>query len=42
MVREGGVAPDFRLQTADGVAVALRDVLDSGRHVLLVFLRHLG
>ena len=42
MVREGDVAPDFRLQTADGETVALRDVVDSGRHLLLVFLRHLG
>ena len=42
MVREGDVAPDFRLKTADGEAVAVRDVVDSGRHVLLVFLRHLG
>jgi peroxiredoxin len=42
MVTEGDAAPDFRLKTIDGEAVALQDVVDSGRHVLLVFLRHLG
>ena len=42
MVEEGDVAPNFTLKTADGQTVSLSDFLNSGRHVLLVFLRHLG
>jgi peroxiredoxin len=42
MLREGSLAPDFTLPTADGQPVSLSDTLHSGRNVLLVFLRHLG
>ena len=42
MLKQGSIAPDFALPTADGQAVSLNDVLRSGRHVLLIFLRHLG
>ena len=42
VLREGDVAPGFSLMTADDETVALQDAADSGRQVLLVFLRHLG
>ena len=42
MVQEGDIAPDFTLKTAEGETVSLSYFLSSGRHVLLVFLRHLG
>ncbi len=35
-------APDFTLPTIEGNLVQLSDILNSGQHVLLVFLRHLG
>jgi hypothetical protein len=40
--KNGGPAPDFFLQTADGQSVSLGVALREGHHVLLVFLRHLG
>ena len=42
MLKLGDRATDFTLQTVEGQAVSLRDVLHRGRKVLLVFLRHLG
>jgi peroxiredoxin len=42
VLREGSLAPDFTLPTADGQLVSLGEALRSGRNVLLVFLRHLG
>jgi peroxiredoxin len=35
-------APDFTLLTEEGNPIKLSEVLNSGQHVLLVFLRHLG
>ncbi len=35
-------APGFTLQTAEGRPVSLRETLDEGHDVLLIFLRHLG
>jgi len=35
-------APDFTLQSVEGITIPLSDVVNSGQHVLLVFLRHLG
>lgn len=42
MVTVGNNAPNFALCTVDGSFVSLHETLHSGRHVLLVFLRHLG
>ena len=42
MITEGDIAPDFTLEAADGQTISMSDYLNSGRHVLLVFLRHLG
>ncbi len=42
MLKTGDVAPDFRRHTADGQPVSMSGTLRGGRHVLLVFLRHLG
>ncbi len=42
MLREGDVAPDFSLPTADGQTISLNETLRDGHNVLLVFLRHLG
>ena len=38
----GQRAPDFRIQSIEGEQITLGEVLRSGNHVLLVFLRHLG
>jgi peroxiredoxin len=35
-------APNFSLQTVEGEQITLNEVLKSGKHVLLVFLRRLG
>jgi len=42
MLKVGNNAPNFNLFTVDGSTVSLHETLRSGRHVLLVFLRHLG
>lgn len=42
MPKVGHNAPNFDLCTVDGSSVSLHETLRSGRHVLLVFLRHLG
>ena len=34
--------PDFALRSVEGEQISLGEVLKSGKHVLLVFLRHLG
>ncbi len=36
------MAPDFTLPDANGEPVTLSKVLDEGRRVMVVFLRHLG
>jgi len=41
-LKSGQPAPNFTLQTVEGEQVTLNEVLKSGNHVLLVFLRHLG
>lgn len=38
----GHQAPDFTLEQVDGPPVQLRELLEEGQHVLLVFLRYLG
>ncbi len=38
----GQFAPRFTLQRVDGQLLRLDDVLQTGHHSLLVFLRHLG
>ena len=35
-------APDFTLDQVDGSPVRLSEILEGGRHVLLIFLRYLG
>jgi peroxiredoxin len=35
-------APEFTLKNSQNETVSLREVLNNGNHVLLVFLRHLG
>lgn len=35
-------APDFRLATAQGPSLSLKEILEHKCAVLLVFLRHLG
>lgn len=42
MLKAGNNAPNFNLCTVNGASVSLHKTLGSGRHVLLVFLRHLG
>jgi peroxiredoxin len=42
MLKVGDTAPDFNLCSVDGAPVSLKETLDTGQHVLLVFLRHLG
>lgn len=42
MLKPGDVAPDFALPTVEGRQVSLQQFLGRGRHVWLVFLRHLG
>lgn len=38
----GQSAPRFTLPRVDGQLLRLDDVLQTGQHTLLVFLRHLG
>jgi peroxiredoxin len=40
--RVGDKAPEFTLTAAMGEPVSLYRTLETGRNVLLVFLRHLG
>jgi len=42
MLIVGADAPTFELRTVDGRRVAMSDALRAERHVLLIFLRHLG
>lgn len=42
MLKAGHNAPNFDLCTVDGSTVSLHEILRSGQHVLVVFLRHLG
>ena len=42
VLQPGDTAPNVNLQTLDGQAFSLADTWRSGRHVLLIFLRHLG
>ncbi len=42
MLKLNAIAPLFTLPTVDGRTMALADVLQSGRPVVLIFLRHLG
>ncbi|MDX1992928.1 MAG: hypothetical protein SF029_11080 [bacterium] len=42
MIQVGDPAPRFTLPQAQGDPVVLDDVLNSGQHALLIFLRHLG
>ncbi len=41
-LKTGDAAPDFTLLATDGQPVSLGGTLQGRRHVLLVFLRHLG
>ena len=41
-LQTGDSAPDFTLHTVDEQPISLSGTLNSGRKVLLVFLRHLG
>ncbi len=36
------LAPNFTLQSAEGIQVSLKEATQSGSNILLVFLRHLG
>lgn len=40
--KPGDLAPDFELNTVNGLSVSLLGTLSEGHTVLLVFLRHLG
>jgi peroxiredoxin len=42
MMQIGDPAPDASLKTTDGQIISLAETWRSGRHVLLIFLRHLG
>jgi peroxiredoxin len=42
MVQIGDLAPDVSLKTTNGQIVSLAETWRSGRHALLIFLRHLG
>ena len=42
MLKPGHKAPNLTLKTVDGRDIALADAWRTGRHVVLVFLRHLG
>ena len=42
MLKAGGVAADFKLESFDGSQITLKEMLASGNNVVLVFLRHLG
>jgi peroxiredoxin len=42
VVRPGDTAPEFRLPAIGGEVRSLSEATARGRHVLLVFLRHLG
>ena len=42
MLRVGDKAPDFSLTAVVGEPVSLHRTLETGRAILLVFLRHLG
>jgi peroxiredoxin len=42
VLKEGSRAPDFTLDQVDDGPVRLSEVLSSGSHVLLIFLRHLS
>ena len=42
MPKPGDLAPDFELDTVNGLPVSLLGTLSEGHTVLLVFLRHLG
>lgn len=42
MIKPGRKAPSLILKNVDGGHVALADIWSEGRHVVLVFLRHLG
>ena len=41
-INNGQAAPDFTLSIVDGDELSLNEILSEGKHVLLVFLRHLG
>lgn len=41
-LKVGSVAPDFTAYTLDGEPVTLGDLSSGGRHLPLVFPRHLG
>jgi len=42
VLRVGDKAPDFSLTAVVGEPVSLHRTLETGRAILLVFLRHLG
>jgi len=42
MLATGDPAPEVKLKTITGETVSLAEVWQSGCHVLLIFLRHLG
>ena len=42
LLHNGDHAPDFSLADMNGQPVSLREVLQEGHTVLLIFLRHLG
>lgn len=42
MLKPGDFAPNPTLQTIDGSTAPLAQFWQNGRHVVLVFLRHLG
>src|SRR5687767_8925587 len=42
LLNVGDHAPGFSLQTVEGDQVSLDQLRQSGKHILLVFLRHLG
>lgn len=42
LLKYGNRAPDIKLMTVEGNAYTLLNEIEHGRHVLLVFLRHLG
>lgn len=41
-LKTNSTAPDFTLKNIEGEQITLSEVLKTGNHVLLVFLRHLG
>lgn len=42
MLTIGDLAPEVKLATITGESVSLAQTWRSGRHALLIFLRHLG